>query len=84
MQLDGGGRGGAQHILEWGVFGLVVGRNAGVLLLEDGQSQHVAAGGGRGEGHSEPSLKSSCGHLKSLEIIGALLVNVLCLFLFSL
>lgn len=42
MQLDGGRRGGAQHILEWGVFGLVFRRKAGFLLLKDRQSQHVA------------------------------------------
>lgn len=42
MQLDSGRRGGAQHILEWGIFGLVFRRNAGVLLLEDWQSQHIA------------------------------------------
>lgn len=42
MQLDGGRRGSAQHILEWGVFGLVFRRKAGFLLLEDRQSQHVA------------------------------------------
>lgn len=42
MQLDGGRRGSAQHILEWGVFGLAFRRKAGFLLLEDGQSQHVA------------------------------------------
>lgn len=42
MQLDGGRGGGAQHILEWGVFGLVLGGEAGVLLLEDRQSQHIA------------------------------------------
>lgn len=44
MQLDGGRCGGAQHILEWGVFGLVFGGEAGFLLLKDGQSQHVAEG----------------------------------------
>lgn len=42
MQLDGRRGGGAQHILEWGVFGFAFGRKAGVLLLEDGQSQHIA------------------------------------------
>lgn len=42
MQLDGGRRGGTQHILEWGVFGLILGGEAGVLLLEDRQSEHVA------------------------------------------
>lgn len=42
MQLDGGRRGGTQHILEWGVFGLILGGEAGVLLLEDRQSEHIA------------------------------------------
>lgn len=44
VQLDGRRRGGTQHVLEWGVFGLVVGGEAGVLLLEDGQSEHIAGG----------------------------------------
>lgn len=44
VQLDGGRRGSAQHILEWGVFGLAFRRKAGFLLLEDRQSQHVADG----------------------------------------
>lgn len=42
MQLDSRRRGGAQHILEWGIFGLVFRREAGVLLLKDWQSQHIA------------------------------------------
>lgn len=42
MQLDSRRGGGTQHILEWGVFGLIFRREAGVLLLEDWQSQHIA------------------------------------------
>lgn len=41
MQLDSGRGGGTQHILEWGIFGLIFGGKAGVLLLKDGQSQHI-------------------------------------------
>lgn len=41
MQLDGRRGGGAQHILEWGIFGLTFGRKAGVLLLKNRQSQHI-------------------------------------------
>lgn len=36
VQLDSRRCGSTQHILEWGVFGLVVRGEAGVLLLEDG------------------------------------------------
>ena len=42
MQLDSRRGGSAQHILEWGIFGLVFIRKAGVLLLKDWQSQHIA------------------------------------------
>lgn len=42
MQLDSGRCGGTQHILEWGIFGLVFRRKAGVLLLKDWQSQDIA------------------------------------------
>jgi len=42
VQLDSRRGGGAQHILEWGVFGLAFRRKAGVLLLEYRQSQHIA------------------------------------------
>ena len=42
VQLDSRRGGGAQHILEWGIFGLALRRKAGVLLLKDGQSQHIA------------------------------------------
>lgn len=45
MQLDGGRGGGAEHILEWEVFGLALGGEAGVLLLEDRQSQHITRRG---------------------------------------
>lgn len=48
VQLDSRRGGSAQHILEWRVFGLAFGRQAGVLLLEDWQSQHIAEGN-RGE-----------------------------------
>jgi len=41
MQLDSGRGGSAQHILEWGIFGLVFRGKAGVLLLKDRQSQHI-------------------------------------------
>lgn len=47
MQLDSRRGGGAQHILEWGIFGLAFRRKAGVLLLKDWQSQHIAARGRR-------------------------------------
>lgn len=43
MQLDSRRGGGAQHILEWGIFGLIFRRKAGVLLLKDWQSQHITA-----------------------------------------
>lgn len=56
VQLDGRRRGGAQHVLEWGVFGLTVRGEAGVLLLEDGQSQHIA-GGDREEKNKMSFLK---------------------------
>lgn len=49
MQLDGGRCGSAQHILEWGVFGLVFRRKTGFLLLKDWQSQHVAERDQRGQ-----------------------------------
>lgn len=45
MQLDSGRGGGAQHILEWGIFGLIFRREAGVLLLKDWQSQHITRRG---------------------------------------
>lgn len=47
MQLDSGRGGGAQHILEWGIFGLIFRREAGVLLLKDWQSQHITRRGQR-------------------------------------
>ena len=42
VQLDGGRGGSTEHVLERRVFGVAVGRQAGILLLEDGQCQHVA------------------------------------------
>lgn len=47
MQLDSRRGGGTQHILEWGVFGLAFRWKVGVLLLKDGQSQHIAERQGR-------------------------------------
>lgn len=49
MQLDSGRCGSTQHILEWGVFGLVFRRKTGFLLLKDWQSQHVAERDQRGQ-----------------------------------
>lgn len=54
MQLDSGRGGGAQHILEWGIFGLIFRREAGVLLLKDWQSQHITR---RGEIETNKSVR---------------------------
>lgn len=43
VQLHGGRRGCTQHVLEGQNFVLVLWRQAGLLLLEDGQRQDVAA-----------------------------------------
>lgn len=57
MQLDSGRGGGAQHILEWGIFGLIFRREAGVLLLKDWQSQHITRTGERDKQVSEGKTK---------------------------
>lgn len=49
MQLDSGRGGGTQHILEWRVFGLIFGRKVGVLLLKNGQCQHITERRGKSE-----------------------------------
>lgn len=41
MQLDSRRGGSTQHILEWRIFGLAFRWKVGVLLLKDGQSQHI-------------------------------------------
>lgn len=43
MQLHGWGRGSTQHILQGWQAGLVLGGQLGLLLLEDGQSEHITA-----------------------------------------
>lgn len=55
MQLDGGRGGGAQHILEWGVLALALQGEAGVLLLEDGQGQHITETQRRRRRHEKPT-----------------------------
>lgn len=43
MQLHGWGRGSTQHILQGWQAGLVLRGQLGLLLLEDGQSEHITA-----------------------------------------
>lgn len=54
MQLHGRGRGRAQHILQGRQAGVVLGGQLGLLLLEDGQSEHITATHRREQSGAEP------------------------------
>lgn len=54
VQLHGRGRGSAQHVLQGRQAGLVLRGQLGLLLLEDGQSEHIPA-------NTEGALRSGAG-----------------------
>lgn len=54
MQLHGRGRGCAQHVLQRRQASVVLGGQLGLLLLEDGQSEHITATHRREQSGAEP------------------------------
>lgn len=54
MQLHSWGRGSAQHVLQGWQAGIILRGELGLLLLEDGQSEHITATHGRGLSGREP------------------------------
>lgn len=55
MQLHGWGRGSTQHVLQGWQAGLALGGQLGLLLLEDGQREHITATHrGRGQEQRRP------------------------------
>lgn len=54
VQLHSGGRGGTQHVLQGRQAGLVLGGQLRLLLLEDGQGEHITATHRREPSGTEP------------------------------